>query len=142
MGAVGGDALEMPFADATFDALTVAFGLRNLSPVKRALAEARRVIRPGGRIVILDFALPTRGVWARLYRFYFFRILPSIGRWISGTSAYSYLPASVALFPEPAELAAQLELHGFTQAWWQSLAGGAVALHVAKAAPGENRSEK
>jgi len=126
-----GDALQMPFRDGSFDLLTVAFGLRNLSPLERALDEAARVLRPGGRIVILEFALPTRGVWGWFYRFYFFRVLPRIGRWISGTSAYSYLPASVALFPEPAQWSTMLEGHGFVEARWRSLAGGAVALHTA-----------
>ena len=129
-----GDALRLPFRDRSFDAMAVAFGLRNVAPVERALAEAARVLRPGGRLVILEFALPARGLWRRLYGFYFFRILPKIGRWISGTAAYSYLPASVALFPEPDRLRETLEQHGFVNAHWRPLAGGAVAIHVAGAA--------
>ena len=130
-----GDALRLPFCDGAFDVVAVAFGLRNISPVEAALSEAARVIRPGGRLLILEFALPARGLWRRLYGFYFFRILPKIGRWISGTSAYSYLPASVALFPEPDRLGEMLGAFGFVEARWRPLAGGAVALHTARMAP-------
>ena len=129
-----GDALRLPFRDRTFDLLAVAFGLRNTSPIEAALSEAARVIRPGGRLLILEFSLPARGFWRRLYGFYFYRILPKIGRWISGTSAYSYLPASVALFPEPDRLREMLGRSGFVEAEWRPLAGGAVALHTARMA--------
>lgn len=129
-----GDALCLPFRDGSFDLLTVAFGLRNLSPLERALDEAARVIRPGGRLVALEFALPERGLWRRLYGFYFFRVLPRIGNWISGTSAYSYLSRSVAVFPAPQQLGELLESHGFVETHSQLLAGGAVALHSASRA--------
>jgi demethylmenaquinone methyltransferase/2-methoxy-6-polyprenyl-1,4-benzoquinol methylase len=128
---VCGDGFHLPYRDGAFDAVTVAFGLRNLSPPDEAIDEVGRVLRPGGRFVILEFALPKRGLWARVYSFYFFRVLPKLGKWISGTSAYSYLPASVALFPEPPALSAMLEAHGFTDARRHPLAGGVLALHVA-----------
>lgn len=129
-----GDALRLPFRDHSFDLVTMAFGLRNLSPVESALEEAARVLRPGGRIVVLEFAMPERGLWRRLYAFYFFRILPKIGKWISGTSAYSYLPASVALFHEPKRLGEALERHGFADARRLALTGGVVAVHSARRA--------
>ena len=129
------DALYLPFRAASFDVVTMAFGLRNLSPVERALDEAARVLRPGGRIVILEFSMPLPGLWRRVYAFYFFRVLPKIGRWVSGTSAYSYLPASVALFHEPERLAEGLAQHGFVDAHWQPLTGGVVAVHSARRSP-------
>jgi len=127
------DALRLPFGAGVFDLVTMAFGLRNISPPEGALAEARRVLRPGGRLVVLEFALPARGVWRRLYSFYFFRILPRIGRLISGSSAYEYLPASVESFADPPRLRAMIEGQGFAGAEWRVLAGGAVALHRARA---------
>ena len=129
-----GDAICLPFRDGSFDLLTVAFGLRNLSPLERALDEAVRVIRPGGRLVALEFALPERGLWQHLYGFYLFHVLPRIGNWISGTSAYSYLPRSVSLFPTPQRLTKLLESHGFVEAESRLLAGGAVAIHTARTA--------
>ncbi|MCX8038493.1 MAG: ubiquinone/menaquinone biosynthesis methyltransferase [Candidatus Sumerlaeia bacterium] len=129
IAAVCGDALQLPFADRTFEVVASAFGLRNLSPVADALREMARVLRPGGLLLILDFALPKRGLWAAVYRLYFFRVLPKIGRWISRTSAYTYLPASVALFPEPHQLADLMGREGFLDIQWRSMAGGAVAIH-------------
>ncbi len=127
--AVCGDALQLPFADHSFDLVVSAFGVRNLSPVGDALREMARVLRPGGQLLILDFALPKYRLWAAVYRFYFFRILPKIGRWLSGTSAYTYLPASVALFAEPDQLAGMIRHEGFPDVQWRSMAGGAVAIH-------------
>jgi len=129
-----GDALSLPFRDGSFDLLTVAFGLRNLSPIEGALDEAARVIRPGGRLVALEFALPEQRFWRSLYGFYFFRILPRIGNWIVGMGAYSYLAKSVAFFPTPRQLSELLEKHGFVEAQWRPLAGGAVAVHGARRA--------
>jgi len=95
------DAERLPLAAGRFDAVLVAFGVRNLGDPARALAEARRVLRPGGRLVVLEFGLP-RGPLGALYRVYFGRILPRVGRLVSGDrAAYRYLPASVAQFPGP-----------------------------------------
>jgi len=125
------DAFHLPFRDGSFEALTVAFGLRNIVPVEQALAEAARVVRPGGRLVVLEFSLPRRGLWRRIYGFYFFHILPRIGKWVSGTAAYHYLADSVARFPEPEQFSAMLSREGFTDAQWRPLLGGAVALYTA-----------
>jgi demethylmenaquinone methyltransferase/2-methoxy-6-polyprenyl-1,4-benzoquinol methylase len=92
------DAERLPLPDASFDAAMVAFGIRNVGDVAAALSEARRVLKPGGRLVVLEFGLP-RGPGAGLYRAYFDKLLPLVGRVVSGDAAYSYLPASVARFP-------------------------------------------
>jgi len=131
---VCGDALHLPFRDHSFEVLTVAFGLRNLFPIEKSLAEMARVIQPGGQIVILEFALPAQRFWRWLYGLYFFRILPKIGKWISGTSAYSYLAASVALFPQPERLCEMLGKRGFADVQWHPLTGGTVALYTARVA--------
>jgi demethylmenaquinone methyltransferase/2-methoxy-6-polyprenyl-1,4-benzoquinol methylase len=130
---VCGDALQLPFEAAGFDGLTVAFGVRNLSSVEGGLVEMARVLRAGGRLVILEFMLPRGGLWRRLYAFHFFRVLPQVGRWISGdSSAYNYLPESVAAFAEPEDLSEMIIGAGFEEATWRPLAGGAVALHTAR----------
>ena len=97
-----GDATALPFADRSFDLCTVAFGIRNVSEPVAALREMARVVRPGGRVVVLEFARPRTPVLGGLYRFYFRSVLPRVGTWISGTDngAYRYLPESVMVFPE------------------------------------------
>lgn len=125
------DALSLPFADDQFDLVALAFGLRNIRPIEAALNEIRRVVRPGGRVVIVEFALPERSFWRRVYGFYLFRILPVVGNAVSGTRAYSYLSASVAEFPSPARLSALLEECGFAEAEFRLLTGGVVAVHTA-----------
>ena len=102
-GLVGGDAERLPLRDGWFDGALVAFGIRNVADRPRALREARRVLRRGGRMVVLEFSMP-RGLLGRAYRVYFGSVLPFVGRVVSGdASAYTYLPASVAVFPEPPE---------------------------------------
>jgi demethylmenaquinone methyltransferase/2-methoxy-6-polyprenyl-1,4-benzoquinol methylase len=124
------DALLLPFADASFDLVTAAFGFRNLANYERGLAEIARVLRPGGRMGILEFNEPRRGPLAALYRFYFTRILPRVGGAISGdASAYSYLPGSVEKFPQPAELREWMSRAGFGDVRTELWTLGIVALH-------------
>ena len=112
---VKGDVLELPFRDGTFDAATIAYGLRNLSDLEGGIAELRRVLRPGGRLVILEFPPPPEGLLGSLFRFYFLEVLPLIGGWISGSrAAYDYLPSSVLAFPRPPELAGVMVNAGFS----------------------------
>jgi demethylmenaquinone methyltransferase / 2-methoxy-6-polyprenyl-1,4-benzoquinol methylase len=129
--AVCADALRLPYRDATFHGATVGFGVRNLADLDRGLREMARVLRPGGRLVILEFTTPAWQPFRALYFFYFLRVLPLIGRLISmHGSAYSYLPESVLRFPEPPELAARMEAAGFAAVSWDRLSGGIVALHT------------
>ena len=130
---VQGDLLELPFDDASFDAATVGFGVRNVADLERSLRELRRVLRPGGRLGILEITEP-RGLLRPFYRLWFYGIVPLlVGRVLRGGSAYSYLPASVRRFPGPEELAAQLERAGFEDVSFRLLAGGIVALHTGTA---------
>jgi demethylmenaquinone methyltransferase / 2-methoxy-6-polyprenyl-1,4-benzoquinol methylase len=124
------DALALPFADASFDLVTAAFGFRNLANYEHGLREMARVLRPGGEIGILEFSEPRRWPIAPLYEFYFRRILPRIGGAISGSAeAYSYLPASVGKFPQPDELAARMADASFADVRYELWTGGIVALH-------------
>lgn len=132
---VEADALRLPFADASFDVATAGFGFRNLANYRKGLAEIHRVLKPGGEVGILEFVLPERGWFASLYRFYFRRILPRVGSWISGVRGpYSYLPASVAGFPDCAELAQWMEAQGFREVRFTCWTGGTVALHQGRKA--------
>jgi demethylmenaquinone methyltransferase/2-methoxy-6-polyprenyl-1,4-benzoquinol methylase len=125
------DALRLPFADASFDLITAAFGFRNLANYAAGLAEMLRLLRPGGEAAILEFAEPAGVVFGPLFRFYFHRVLPRIGGAISGSgSAYSYLPASVANFPRPEGLAGALREAGFARVRYELWTGGIVALHT------------
>ena len=127
-----GDALRLPFRPACFDGATVGFGVRNLSDVRAGFTAFARVLRPGARLVILEFTEPPNRVLRALYHFYFYRILPVVGRVVSGHPwAYSYLPESVKEFPGPAELARLLDESGFTGVEWRFLTGGIAAIHVA-----------
>jgi demethylmenaquinone methyltransferase / 2-methoxy-6-polyprenyl-1,4-benzoquinol methylase len=129
---VQGDVLELPFEDASFDAAVVGFGVRNVEGLAAALRELRRVLRPGGRLGILEITQP-RGVLAPFYRLWFDRVVPLLGRILPGGEAYTYLPASVRRFPGPDDLAALLEQTGFVGVRYRLFAGGIVALHVADA---------
>ena len=128
---VEADALHLPFADATFDLVTSAFGFRNLANYGEGLKEIRRVLRPGGEVGILEFAEPRGKIFGAVYRFYFRLILPTLGGAISGNSAaYSYLPRSVGRFPSPEELAAQMASAGFGDVRFARWTGGTVTLHT------------
>ncbi len=127
---VEADALRLPFPEETFDAVTAAFGFRNLANYRRGLEEIYRVLKPGGEVAILEFAVPRRGLFARVYRLYFQRLLPWVGEKVSGVRGpYSYLPASVEKFPDCDEFTRWMEAAGFTAAGYQLWMGGAVALH-------------
>jgi demethylmenaquinone methyltransferase/2-methoxy-6-polyprenyl-1,4-benzoquinol methylase len=126
---VGADALALPFPDARFDGATCAFGVRNLADLDAGLAEAARVLRPGARFVILEFATPRFAPLRWAYLFYFQRVLPAIGRAVSKhTDAYTYLPESVRAFPEPEALARRLAAAGFSQIGYELLTGGICAV--------------
>jgi len=129
---VQGDALALPFEDASFDAATVGFGVRNVADLEAGLRELRRVLRPGGRLGILEITRP-RGALAPFYKIWFDRVVPQLGKVLPGGDAYTYLPASVRRFPPPDELAALLERTGFANVRYRLFAGGIVALHVGEA---------
>jgi demethylmenaquinone methyltransferase/2-methoxy-6-polyprenyl-1,4-benzoquinol methylase len=126
---VQGDVLALPFEDASFDSATVGFGIRNVDDLEAGLRELRRVLRPGGRLAILEITTPS-GVLAPFYRVWFDRVVPLLGRVLPGGDAYTYLPASVRRFPVPAELSRLLEANGFGAVRFRLFAGGIVALHV------------
>jgi demethylmenaquinone methyltransferase / 2-methoxy-6-polyprenyl-1,4-benzoquinol methylase len=126
---IEGDALALPFADGSFDAATVGFGVRNLSDLDRGLRELRRVLRTGGRVAILEITRP-RGLLAPFYRLWFDGVIPLAGKLLPGGSAYTYLPASVRRFPDPEGLARLMDEAGFGDIRWRLFAGGIVALHT------------
>jgi demethylmenaquinone methyltransferase/2-methoxy-6-polyprenyl-1,4-benzoquinol methylase len=126
---VQGDLLELPFEDESFDAATVGFGVRNVADLEGALAELRRVLRPGGRVGILEITKP-RGPLRLFYRLWFDALIPLAGKILPGGKAYTYLPASVRRFPGPGELAALMRAQGFGEVGYRRLAGGIVALHT------------
>ena len=134
---VEGDALRLPFADETFDAATIAFGLRNLAGVGEGLKELRRVLRRGGRLAVLEFSSPVVPGFRALFRFYFERVLPRVGGWVSGSrGAYEYLPDSVSRFPDQKSLAGLMRDAGFENVDYRNLTGGIAALHTGTRAAG------
>ena len=127
---VEADALSLPFADAAFDLVVTAFGFRNLANYAAGLRELRRVLAVGGSLAILEFAEPRGALFRRLFRFYFHRVLPAIGAFISGhPQAYSYLPQSVSRFPTPGELSELMEESGFAGVAFETWTAGIVAVH-------------
>ena len=126
------DALRLPFANASFDLVTSAFGFRNLANYEAGLREIQRVLKPGGTIAILEFTEPPDGLLGDFYRWYFCKVLPRIGGLISGDrSAYTYLPKSVARFFRPPELAALMSAAGYQSVDYRAWTLGTVALHTA-----------
>jgi demethylmenaquinone methyltransferase / 2-methoxy-6-polyprenyl-1,4-benzoquinol methylase len=126
------DALDLPYGDASFDAVTIGFGARNLADLDKGIAEMARVLRPGGRLVILEITRPQREPLASFYSLWFDRLVPVIGTIAGDSDAYSYLPNSVRSFPEPRELAAKLDAAGLERIRWLLLAGGIIAIHSAQ----------
>ncbi len=124
-----GDAQALPYADASFAAATVGFGARNFADLEAGLGEMARVVRPGGRVVVLEITQPQRPPLSTFFALWFDRLVPLLGR-ITDEQAYSYLPSSVKRFPEPRALAAMLERAGLEQLRWILTAGGIIALHV------------
>ena len=128
---VEGDALRLPFADRSFDLVTIGFGLRNLSHRERGLRELQRVLKPNGWAAILEFSQPTVLGLRHIVAFYYARLLPQIGGWLSGSrSAYEYLPDSISEFPNQEELAAMMRDAGFDNVTFENLTGGVAALHL------------
>jgi demethylmenaquinone methyltransferase / 2-methoxy-6-polyprenyl-1,4-benzoquinol methylase len=125
------DGLRLPLADSRVAGATIAFGIRNIRPRPHAFAELARVIRPGGRLVVLEFGTGKRRVWGGLYNFYLRHVLPVIGRLVSGDAeAYRYLAATIREFPEETRLAAEMAAAGFANVSYRPMAGGIVFLHA------------
>src|SRR3954464_9892296 len=118
------DALDLPYGDASFDAVTIGFGARNLADLEKGLSEMARVLRPGGRLVILEITRPQREPLSSFYSLWFDRLVPVIGTLAGDSDAYSYLPNSVRTFPEPERLAAMIDGAGFPQNPWVLPGGG------------------
>jgi demethylmenaquinone methyltransferase/2-methoxy-6-polyprenyl-1,4-benzoquinol methylase len=129
------DALDLPYGDESFDAVTIGFGARNLADLGKGLSEMARVLRPGGRLVILEITRPQREPLSSFYSLWFDRLVPVIGSFAGDSEAYSYLPNSVRSFPDPQRLAAMIDAAGFAEIRWLLLAGGIIAIHSATKAP-------
>lgn len=128
---VEGDAMGLPFDDGEFDAVTIAFGLRNLANVGDGLKELRRILKPGGRLAVLEFSTPIVPGFGQLFNFYFSHVLPRIGGAVSGSrGAYEYLPDSVSKFPNQKKLVLLMQSTGFGSVNFRNLTGGIAALHT------------
>ena len=126
------DALQLPYADGVFDAVTISFGLRNVEDTEAALTEMRRVTRPGGRLVVCEFSAPTWAPFRRVYTEYLMAALPRIASVVSSNpAAYSYLAESIRAWPDQAALSGPLAAAGWRDVAWRNLSGGIVALHRA-----------
>jgi len=128
------NALELPYRDDEFAAATVGFGARNFSDLEQGLREMARVVRPGGKVVVLEITTPTRPPLSTFYRLWFDRIVPALGRVAGDADAYTYLPSSVRRFPGPRELAATMERCGLRSIRYLLTAGGIIAIHVGEVA--------
>ena len=127
---VEGNAEALAFADRRFDAVTIAFGIRNVPQIERALAEAYRVLRPGGRLLCLEFSSVDVPGLDRLYELFSFKVIPPLGRMVTGDEqSYRYLVESIRKFPRPNAFAEMMRAAGFARVAWQSFSGGIVALH-------------
>jgi demethylmenaquinone methyltransferase/2-methoxy-6-polyprenyl-1,4-benzoquinol methylase len=124
------NALELPYPDGGIDAATVGFGARNFSDLDRGLAEMARVVRPGGRVVVLEITTPQRPPLSTFFAIWFDRVVPALGRLAGDPDAYAYQPSSVKRFPAPESLAGRLASAGLTDVRWILTAGGIIALHV------------
>jgi demethylmenaquinone methyltransferase / 2-methoxy-6-polyprenyl-1,4-benzoquinol methylase len=127
-----GDALDLPLADADADAATIAFGLRNVADYRRCLGEMVRVVRPGGRVVVLEIATPTSRLGRAVAGTWFRHVVPLVGRLVGGGGAYRYLPTSVDAYPSPAAIATLLTEVGLVDVAWRRLTLGMVTLHVGR----------
>jgi demethylmenaquinone methyltransferase/2-methoxy-6-polyprenyl-1,4-benzoquinol methylase len=123
------DALDLPYRDVSFDAVTVGFGVRNLADLEAGVAELSRVLRPGGRLVILEITQPRRPPLSHFHSLWFDHVVPVLGALAGDRAAYSYLPESVRSFPPPEGLAALMDAAGLERIRWLLLAGGIIAIH-------------
>jgi demethylmenaquinone methyltransferase/2-methoxy-6-polyprenyl-1,4-benzoquinol methylase len=129
---VAGDATRLPFADQTFDAVTISFGLRNVVDHEAGLREMARVTKPGGRLVVCEFSTPTNPLFGTVYKEYLMQALPRVARAVaSNPDAYVYLAESIRAWPDQGELARRIQRAGWSAVRWRNLTGGIVALHAA-----------